>query len=160
MSKTIALVSGVHPQFEHAMPARWLYHAEWFLVAAALAETASTGWFILSARYGLLHPDQKIAPYALTLSDLSPSQRQAWAAGVLHSLTQMLQPGDRLLLLAEPDGHSALFTVLENSKWRLAAPLSGMTAASQLIWMQNAIDHPVQHPHTRSTASSDSIPIR
>lgn len=160
MSKTIALVSGVLPQYENAMPARWLYHSEWFVVAAGLAETASTGWFILSARYGLLHPDQKIAPYELTLSTLSPDQRQAWAAGVLQSLTQILKPGDRLLLLAEPDMHNALFTVLENSNWRLAAPLRDMTAASQLVWMQNAIDHPVQHPTIKSTSSSDTIPIR
>jgi len=160
MSKTIALVSGIPPQFENAMPARWLYHSEWFLVAAALAETASTGWFILSARYGLLHPDQKIAPYELTLSDLAPDQRHAWAEGVLQSLTQILKPGDRLLLLAEPNYHTVLYAILENSNWRLAAPLHGMPAASQVVWMQNAIDHPVQHPTIKSTSSSDTIPIR
>lgn len=159
MSKTIALVSGVPPQFENAMPARWLYHSEWFLVAAALAETASTGWFILSARYGLLHPDQKIAPYDLLLCDLTPDQRRAWAEGVLDSLAHILKPSDRLLLLAEPDYHTTLYTILENSSWRLTAPLRGMSAASQLVWMQNAIDYPVQHPTTKST-SSDTQPIR
>ena len=159
MSKTFALVSGDSTQFDKAMPARWLYHSEWFLVAAALAETASTAWYILSARYGLLHPDQKIAPYELVFSDLTPPEQQAWADGILQSLTQMLKPSDRLLLLAEPDYHAALFATLENSSWRLSAPLRGMSAASQLVWMQNAIDHPVQHPTIKST-SSDTQPIR
>lgn len=146
MSKLIALVGCTSTQFNQAMPARWLYHSEWFLRAAAVAETASAGWYILSARYGLLHPDQKIAPYDLILSDLSPSQRKVWAVSVVQSLEQIIKPNDRLLLLAEADYHAPLYRLLKNSAWRLNAPLAGFSPSEQLSWLTNALDSPAPRP--------------
>ncbi len=146
MSKVIALVGCTSKQYNQAMPARWLYHSEWFLRAAAVAETASAGWFILSARYGLLHPDQKIAPYDLILTDLSPSQRKVWAASVVQSLAKIIKPSDRLLLLAEADYHAPLYRLLKNSAWRLNAPLADLSSDAQLAWLINALDNPAPRP--------------
>lgn len=146
MSKLIALVGCTSNQFSQAMPARWLYHSEWFLRAAAVAETASAGWYILSARYGLLHPDQKIAPYDLILADLSPSQRKVWAASVVQALDQIIKPNDRLLLLAEADYHAPLYRLLKNSAWRLNAPLAGLSYSDQLTWLINSLDYPAPRP--------------
>lgn len=146
MSKLIALVGCTSRQHRQAMPARWLYHSDWFVRAAAVAETSSTGWFILSARYGLLHPDQKIAPYDLLLSDLSPSQRQVWAASVVQSLTQILKPNDRLLLLTDPEYSAPLLPLLANSPWRVKTPLVSLSLAEQVSWMDNALDNPAPRP--------------
>jgi hypothetical protein len=148
MTKLIALVGCTSRQHAQAMPARWLYHSEWFIRAAAVAETASAGWFILSARYGLLHPDQKIAPYDLILSDLSPSQRKVWAAAIVQSLAQIISPNDRLLLLADPDYHVPLLPLLENCTWRINAPLTSLSLAGQIAWMDNALDSPVPRPES------------
>lgn len=146
MTKLIALVGCTSRQHRQAMPARWLYHSEWFVRAAAVAETSSAGWFILSARYGLLHPDQKIAPYDLILNDLSPSQRQVWAASVVQSLVQILKPNDRVLLLTDPEYAAPLLPVLANSAWRINAPLTDLTLPGQISWMDNALDNPAPRP--------------
>lgn len=146
MSKVIALVGCTSPQYSQPMPARWLYHSEWFLRAAAVAETSSAGWFILSARYGLLHPDQKIAPYDLIISDLTPSQRQVWAKAVVQTLSLIIKPIDKLLLLAEPDYHTPIYTLLKNNTWRLNAPLQGLSSQAQLTWLVDALEHPAPRP--------------
>lgn len=146
MTKLIALVGCTSRQHIQAMPARWLYHSEWFVRAAAVAETSTAGWYILSARYGLLHPDQKIAPYDLLLTDLSPSQRQVWAAAVIQSLSQILRPNDRVLALTDSVYAAPLLPLLANTAWRITAPLAGLNLTGQISWMDNALDNPAPRP--------------
>jgi len=146
MGKLIALVGCSSRQHNRAMPARWLYHSEWFLRAAAVAETSSAGWFILSARYGLLHPDQKIAPYDLILSDLSATQRHVWAVEIIQSLDQILKPSDRLLLLADREYSAPLLPLLHSRVWRLQTPLANLSPSAQIIWLDNALDNPAPRP--------------
>ena len=49
-----------------AMPASAmdLYTSNWFRKARACVETTGCPWRILSAQYGLVHPEQKIGPCA------------------------------------------------------------------------------------------------
>jgi hypothetical protein len=42
--------------------------------------------FILSAKYGILHPDDKISPYELTLNSFSKCERKTWAAECFKTL--------------------------------------------------------------------------
>ena len=51
-----------------------------------LAEQDGGPIAILSAKYGLLPPDQEIEPYELSLRDLGDADRQAWGARVLQQL--------------------------------------------------------------------------
>lgn len=49
-------------------------------------ERACTSWFILSAKLGLLAPEQVIAPYDYTLKRATAAQRRAWSGAVLEGL--------------------------------------------------------------------------
>lgn len=53
-------------------------------------ESTGQPWYILSARYGLLDPDTKVAPYERALNELSVSERQAWAERVFQRLSPTL----------------------------------------------------------------------
>ena len=58
-------------------------------------------WYILSALYGLLHPDTVIEPYELKLDDLSKEDRAGWGGAVSISLAEEANPeGKDLLVLA------------------------------------------------------------
>lgn len=59
-----------------------LYVSPWFQLARAYVERTGQPWFILSAEYGLLDPDQVIAPYDRMLVHMPADERRAWARNV------------------------------------------------------------------------------
>ena len=62
---------------KRAMPAAAmdLYTSNWFRKARACVEKTGCPWRILSAQYGLVHPEEEIRPYEKTLSTSSKSTR-------------------------------------------------------------------------------------
>jgi len=66
--------------------ARDLYRSELFLGRRRYAESVGVPWFILSAKYGLLAPDDEVESYDATLLDLTPSERLQWGGLVLGQI--------------------------------------------------------------------------
>lgn len=52
----------------------------------AWVERTCDRWFILSAKHGLLGPQDVVAPYDQTLSEVSASERRTWSERVLTVL--------------------------------------------------------------------------
>jgi hypothetical protein len=50
------------------------------------AETSGLPWLILSAKHGVVEPDQPLAPYDLALKDLAAVDRHRWGHGVIEAL--------------------------------------------------------------------------
>jgi len=70
-----------------ALPARDLYIGQLFRNAAAYCDVAYPGrWWILSARHGLLAPDDVIRPYDATLLTMTPLERTTWNEKVAAQL--------------------------------------------------------------------------
>jgi hypothetical protein len=70
-----------------ASPGRDLYDpSTLFRGRRAYVERISDRWFILSALYGLVDPDDLIEPYDVALKTASTAERRAWGRGVLESL--------------------------------------------------------------------------
>lgn len=82
MSKIIILVSCVNEKDSVSRPARLLYISDWFKKASQYADQNSDNWFILSALYYLVRPDQIIKPYNLTLKSMGKEARRNWAVRV------------------------------------------------------------------------------
>ena len=62
-----------------ARPARDLYVSALFEGRRVFVERSCSEWWILSALHGLIHPDQVLEPYDVTLKDTGPRG----AAGVV-----------------------------------------------------------------------------
>jgi hypothetical protein len=76
-SKTVYLVSCVSKKRRTPTQARDLYNSDWFLKARDYVEGTHSPWFILSAEYGLVPPDQVLAPYERTINAMGkPGQRK------------------------------------------------------------------------------------
>lgn len=67
MVGTICLVSCVGTKRATPTPAKDLYQSDWFTKARTYAKSIGS-WFILSAKYGVVHPDEVIEPYEMTLN--------------------------------------------------------------------------------------------
>lgn len=76
---TIALIACSASKSPAPAPARHLYTGQLFRASVRYAEAAGLPWAVLSAKHGLLLPDDVIEPYDLSMRDLNLSQREAWA---------------------------------------------------------------------------------
>ena len=84
--RRLFLVSCVKTKQPTRAPAKDLYASAWFRKARACVESTGCPWGILSAEYGLLHPDEEIRPYEKTLNAMPVAERRVWANEVLESM--------------------------------------------------------------------------
>ena len=75
-----------------AVAAQDLYVSTLFRLRRAYAETLGSPWFILSAKHGLVGPDEVLEPYDMRLSDLPAASRRAWGDRVFAQLQVAVAP--------------------------------------------------------------------
>jgi hypothetical protein len=95
----IALVACCGRKLDRAAPAAELYTSPLFRKAAAYARTFD-GWYILSAKYGLVRPDAVIEPYDCTLLCMRAADRLAWGRKVADQMAGEGIAGAELMALA------------------------------------------------------------
>src|SRR5215218_2276165 len=72
-------------------PAAELFRSAGFARAREHAARSGLPWFVLSAKHGLLEPDDVVAPYVLELGDSYPVYRSAWGEWVAAQLGERLR---------------------------------------------------------------------
>lgn len=83
----IALISCTKLKQDHPCTAQEMYlPSELFKRASAYVKANYSRWFILSAKYGLLEPDDVIEPYNITLTNMSKSEIESWSRDVFEKL--------------------------------------------------------------------------
>jgi hypothetical protein len=101
----VLLIGDVESQGADAAPARDLFTGPVFAARRQFAEASGRPWFILSSRWGLVHPDEVIAPYRLSLAELPPMYRRAWGRLVSEQLANVwpIERGDIVEIYAEEE---------------------------------------------------------
>ncbi|MEZ0113883.1 hypothetical protein ABH920_007917 [Catenulispora sp. EB89] len=66
--------------------ARDLYVSPLFAGRRAQAEASGVPWFVVSGRWGLLAPDDIVAPYSFSFARQSVNYRRAWGRFVAEQL--------------------------------------------------------------------------
>jgi hypothetical protein len=96
-------------------------------------------WFVLSAKYGLLQPDDVIDPYDLTLKKMGVNARRAWAKMVLRQIDNLRQdssvfpsPITQATFYCGAAYREFLIPQLERGKVHCEVPIRGMTMGQQL----------------------------
>lgn len=86
----VGLVGCVKSKLSRPAVARYLYTSPLFEGRRRWVEQTCDRWFILSALYGLVHPDEVLEPYDQELTSASPRARRAWSDRVLQQLQEAL----------------------------------------------------------------------
>lgn len=139
MTKTIALVSCVGKKLSYAAPAGELYCSQWFKKASAYARQEADDWYILSARYGLLPIDRVVEPYNVTLNKMPASERREWAKRVLTDLRKIIEPGDRIIILAGAKYRENLVGPIVEMGLKVEVPMQGLGIGQQNSWLKKQI---------------------
>lgn len=86
----VGLVGCVKSRRPVRAPAKDLYTSALFRGRRESVEASCDRWFILSAKHGLLDPDEPIEPYDVRLADASAPERQQWSREVVADLERRL----------------------------------------------------------------------
>jgi len=91
---------------------------------------------ILSAKYGLLLPDDEIEPYNLTLKTMTKQQRKDWASKVFKQMEERLDLGkiESAYFHTGREYREHLIPKLELTGAKCIVPLEGLSFGRQLAW--------------------------
>lgn len=131
----VYLVSCVRKKRTATCLARELYVSDWFLKASRYVEASGCDWFILSAEYGLVAPDQVIAPYERTLKRMHVEQRKAWAHRVSEQLAEAAPKLSHVVLLAGERYREFLVPCLSHRGVVISVPMERLRIGEQLRWL-------------------------
>lgn len=130
----IYLVSCVKTKLAVPAPAKEFYISDWFRKARACVEKTGRPWRILSAQYGLIHPDERIQPYEKTLKTMPVAERRAWARRVLAEVEPSLHGVDTVVFFAGERYREFLDPALRNLGLTVTVPMAGLSQGRQLAW--------------------------
>lgn len=146
-------------------PAKDLYVSDLFGKRRAYAEASGKLWFILSAKLGLVDPDEEIDPYDLRLDDLSAFEREQWGRRVVSDLADKLGSLDGLVFEVHAGAayREAIAAPLSLAGAGLVNPLQGLRFGEQLSWYGRqpsvpAADHPERPAVTTGPTSRADSP--
>ena len=132
---TLYLVSCVKTKRHTLAPAKDLYVSPWFRKARAVIEKTGDPWRILSAEYGLLHPDEEVRPYERTLNAMGVQERRAWAEGVLVHIETRLDGVDTIVFFAGRRYREFLEPALRSRGLGVSVPMIGLSQGRQMQWL-------------------------
>jgi hypothetical protein len=156
MTHRVALVSCVKSKRPDPAPAMDLYTSALFDGFRAYAEANTDSWYILSAEYGMLHPDEVVAPYERTLNRMSRAERDRWAEKVRHQLASVIPP-DAEVVVAGERYREGLVPFLEARGHDVTIPLEGLSFGRQLSRLKELASSRAAQPVRRPVGASSGV---
>ncbi|MBS0211536.1 MAG: hypothetical protein JSS27_21550 [Planctomycetes bacterium] len=138
----VGLISCVSKKQSTAAQAKDLYCSALFTKSREYVQQRCDSWFILSAKYGLLEPNEFIEPYEETLNAKSAKERFQWADDVWSSLRSRIHPGDDIVVLAGERYRERLVPLISAHGCRVDLPMQGLGIGRQLQWLSNQQSQP------------------
>lgn len=135
--KSLGLISCTKSKQKHPCKASEMYQASDLFRKAYFYATKNYDFVaILSAKYGLLFPDDKIKPYDLTLNDMNSEQRKRWTEKVFNQMKSRLKLEDfgEVFFHAGKKYRERLIPKLENLGINCESPLENLGIGKQKAW--------------------------
>jgi len=161
--RRLIILGCVAEKLSHPAPARDLYVSPLWEKRRRYAEASGMPWVILSAEYGLVLPEQVIAPYDRALALAPPAERRGWAAAVCPQVVDHC----RHLGIALVEVHAGaayvengLIEGLNAAGIRVLWPLRGKRIGEQSSWYDDrAMVGAVTTIALRPAADPESPPV-
>lgn len=131
----LVLISRTKAKLTTPAPARDLYSSPAFQMKRRMAERDAADWLVLSAKHGIVRPNDIVEPYDETLTGMGISGRRAWADRVLPALVPVAKGYSHVVCLAGQNYIEFLVQPLTEAGIRVSLPLKGLRQGEQLSWM-------------------------
>ena len=132
----IGLVGCVAKKRKSPALAKNLYISPLFLKRREYVERYYDSWYILSAKYHMISPEELLEPYDETLKQKSASERRNWSKQVFSQIsTRYPNPRTQIFYFhAGADYQKYLNQILEARGYQYKTPLKGLRIGEQLAW--------------------------
>lgn len=127
----IACSSTKHPK--HNVEAQNLY-AGWTFESFKKLAQKEERWYIVSAKYGLLRPNDKISVYDFMINQMTKTERILWGKKVIISLASECDLANDTFILYCPESyHKHFASYLKNKE----TPVKGLGIGEQRQYLKN-----------------------
>jgi hypothetical protein len=133
--------------------ARELYVSPLFHARIAYADAHDPGWFLLSAKYGLVEQSTRLRSYDFSLRDLSATGRRRWGEAVAAALERrhMTLAGETVEIHAGRLYADALVEALERRGASVTTPLAHLPGVgAQIAWYRTPANRTRRRVATRA----------
>tara|TARA_R100001594_G_scaffold150647_1_gene213059 strand:+ start:5412 stop:5819 length:408 start_codon:yes stop_codon:yes gene_type:complete len=130
----IALISCVSKKLQGAHKAKDIYISPLFKKSKIYAEKHYDDYYILSARYGLLHKNKIINSYNLTLNNMNNKKKQIWSVLVAKQIKQYIKTNNKLIILAGSNYYKNLVKYIPHNYQII---MKGMSIGQRLQYLGN-----------------------
>lgn len=134
----VGLISCASKKLTQAAPAKDLYITDLFMKAQRYANANYDVYHILSALHGLVDPIKITEPYDVTLNDMTPTERKAWATNAAEAIKQRYPAETEFYIHAGRHYRDHLIPLLEAAGHTVHVPLEGMGIGQQLSFYKKA----------------------
>jgi hypothetical protein len=137
VAKSLGLVSCTKEKKNYPCKASEMYLAsDLFKKAYRYANKNYSAVAILSAKYGLLLPSDKIEPYNITLKDMNIKQVKSWADRVFEQMKEKLNLNEFETVFFHAGKRYRIYLIpkLEDTGLKCEAPLGNMKIGEQKAW--------------------------
>lgn len=135
----IVLLSCARKKLSTVAQAQDLYASPLFRLSLAYAkELKPDAIFILSAKYGLLRPEEIVAWYDETLNAMTSAGVRTWAVGVLSDLSRIVDLNRNEFVLLAGERYRRF---IEPELRHVRVPLRGLAIGKQLQFLKRALSH-------------------
>ncbi|WP_291811506.1 DUF6884 domain-containing protein [Limnobacter sp.] len=122
----VVLVSCGKHKLDYSASAKDSYVSRRFKAAREFAENFGSSWFILSAKHGLVEPDQVIAPYDQDLNALTAQSKALWVETIVSGLLKRNLVSQYIVVLAAGPYAELLRERLKREGFLIIYPLNDM----------------------------------
>lgn len=130
---SVALVACSKLKLEHPCPAVELYSRSALFKKASEYASANYGnWYILSAKYGLIYPNDLIEPYDVSLNKMKKAEREIWAQNVIEVIKQKIPIENTIYFHCGKLYRHPIIEMLERDGYKTEVPLEGLEIGEQL----------------------------
>lgn len=139
----LGLISCTKSKQDHPSKAIEMYQpSNLFNKASRYAQEHYDRIGILSAKHGLLLPDEEIEPYDLTLRNMGVKDKRKWAEKVHKELYEKLdmKKNKAVYIHAGKDYREHLTQLLEEDGVEVHVPLEGLAFGEQLQWYNERLE--------------------
>jgi hypothetical protein len=126
---TVCLIACCGPKVADSAPVRHLYTSPLFRKSVAFAERNWWRWAVLSAKHGVVQPDDVLDPYDQTLSSMTAWERFEWAGKTRRQLEMVFDLGTEFVVLAGKHYRAAVAGLPHT------VPMAGLGIGRQLQWL-------------------------
>lgn len=128
----IGLISCVKSKADKPCKAKDMYVSPLFKGMYAYAQAHCDAIYILSAKYGLLHPDEHIKPYNDTLKAKTEKEKKYWSYKVLIQLSKKTNiDNDEYIILAGKEYRKYLIRKIKHYH----IPMEDLSMGNQLSFL-------------------------